>query len=192
MDAPAGKKYEGPSGAGRDSIWLTAEDLIEGRDATAEIDAVMMYPSVKFQGGRERKNMIGLTFKGKERVLGLNATNRKVLNRMFGNLTKSWPGKSVTLYVSETQLAGETVKCVRIRDKGSRVATAAEEFLEGDHEAEPTRGSDITPERGAFDEAVAMTGTSLDQAAAILSRSDGDYVAALAEINRRANLKAST
>lgn len=138
MEEPRGKAYEGPSGVGRDSIWLTAEDLVEGRDVDVKIEAVMLYPEVTFQGGRKRLNLIGLKFAGKERILGLNATNRKSLNKQFGNIAKGWKGQTITLYVTETQMGGETVKCVRIRNRGSRSATAAEQFL---HEDPPARGS---------------------------------------------------
>jgi len=136
MEAPQGKEYGGPSGIGRDSVWLTAEDLVEGRDVEVKIEAVMLYPEVSFMGGRKRLNLIGLKFVGKERILGLNATNRKSLGKQFGNIAKAWKGQSITLYVTETQMAGETVKCVRIRNKGSRSATAAEQFLHED----PVRG----------------------------------------------------
>lgn len=140
-ERPIGKEYAGPSGIGRDSIWLTAEDLIEGKDTTVKIASVVLYPRVKFQGGRERTNVLSLRFVGKERELGLNATNRKALNAMFGNISKAWKGQDVTLYVGETQMAGETVKCVRIRNRGSRAATAAEEFLGGASES----GNDNPP-----------------------------------------------
>lgn len=143
MEAPNGKKYEGPSGIGRDSVWLTAEDLVEGRDVSAKIEAVMLYPEVTFEAGRTKKNVIGLTFVGKERVLGLNATNRKTMNTMFGNVTKGWPGQEVTLYIVDTTMKNEPVKGVRIRNKGSRVATAAEQFLSDDNEPEPTGTPDV-------------------------------------------------
>lgn len=135
MDAPVGKEYAGPSGIGRDSIWLTAEDLVEGRDVEVKIEHVILYPLVEFEKGRTRSNMLGLKFVGKARQLGLNSTNRKSLNKMFGNIVKAWSGQEITLYVSEAQIGGEkgqprkTVKCVRIRDRGARAATAAEEFL---------------------------------------------------------------
>jgi hypothetical protein len=131
MEAPIGKSYEGPSGAGRDSCWLTAEDLVEGKDIKVTIENVILFPRVTFQGGRERLNMIGLKFVGKERILGLNATNRKQLNSQFGSLTKAWKGKEIFIYATDTQMAGETVKCVRIRNKGARAATAAEQLLDG-------------------------------------------------------------
>lgn len=161
MDAPVGKEYAGPSGIGRDSVWLTAEDLVEGTDAKVKIERVILYPEVTFQGGRKRKNMLGLKFVGKERILGLNATNRRVLNKAFGNIAKAWKGQEIVLYVSETQLAGETVKCVRIRDQRSRAATAAEEFLDdaGEPQAtEPaaTNGADHEDDDGAGDRGTAL------------------------------------
>ena len=56
--APVGKEYAGPSGIGRESTWLTAEDLVEGRDVTAEIAAVLLYPDVTFQGGRKKAHVL--------------------------------------------------------------------------------------------------------------------------------------
>lgn len=136
MKEPEGKPYEGPSGIGRDSLWLTNEDLIEGKDIKVKIENVILYGEVEFQAGRKRKNYLGLKFVGKDRVLGVNATARKLLNRMFGNIVRSWKGQEITLYVSETQMAGETVKCIRIRDRGARAATVAEE-LSGGEDKEP-------------------------------------------------------
>lgn len=141
MEAPQGKPYEGPSGVGRDSFWLTAEDLVEGTDAKVKIEKVMLFPEVKFQGGRTRQNYLGLKFAGKARILGLNATNRKALNKMFGNIAKGWVGQTITLFVSEAQMAGETVKCVRIRTAGARMATAAEQFLHDESERGGTKAA---------------------------------------------------
>ena len=152
MEAPKGKPYEGPSGIGRDSHWLTSEDLVEGSDVNVTIEAVILYPEVKFMGGRARQNYLGLKFAGKERVLGLNATNRKALGKMFGNIAKGWKGQSVTLYVTETQMAGETVKCVRIRDRGARAASAAEAFLHDD-------GAKSTGAKGQSPSAIDLTGS---------------------------------
>jgi hypothetical protein len=124
-----GKEYAGPSGIARRSEWLTAEDLVEGRDVKVRIEKVIHYPSVTFEKGRTEKDMLALQFVGKERKLILNATNRKTLNRAFGVLTGPWKGQDITLYVGETQMKGEDVKCVRIRAQRSRIATAAEEAL---------------------------------------------------------------
>jgi len=163
---------------------LTAEDLVEGKDADAVIESVILYPEVKFQGGRTRLNMLGLKFVGKQRVLGLNATNRKVLNRMHGNIVKAWKGQKITLYVADTQMAGETVKCVRIRDRGSRVATAAEQFLAGDDEPHADTGNGGgTP----LDEACRALGVTDKQKAKLVADHGGDTDAALRELNARAD-----
>lgn len=129
MDAPVGKPYDGPSGIGRDSHWLTHEDLLPGRDVSVQIAEVVLYPEVKFEGGRIRTNYLGLRFTGKDRVLGLNATNRKMLCKMFGSVTKAWRGQSIALYVTTTQMAGETKQCVRIREQKSKTVQGAEQQL---------------------------------------------------------------
>ena len=129
-EAPVGVEYDGPSGISRESTWLTHEDLVEGRDVTVTIEKVFRYPVLAFDKGRTKNNAIGLKFTGKDRVLLLNATNRKVLNAMFGSLTKGWKGQTIVLFVTETEAYGDTVKCVRIRKRGARAATAAEQFLQ--------------------------------------------------------------
>ncbi|MEY2849628.1 MAG: hypothetical protein RI885_2295 [Actinomycetota bacterium] len=151
MEEPQGKEYAGPSGVGRDSIWLTAEDLIEGTDVKVRIEQVILYPVVTFMGGRKRVNMLGLKFVGKERILGLNATNRKTLNRAFGNLAKGWKGQEIVLFVADTMMAGETVKCVRIRDQKARAATAAEAFLADDEKPEEMKAAVAGREPGDDD-----------------------------------------
>jgi len=129
---PKGVEYDGPSGIARESTWLTNEDLVEGKDANVQIEAVLKFGNLEFEGGRAKKNALGLKFNGKERLLLLNATNRKVMNAMFGSLTKAWKGQVITLFVTETNAFGEMVKCVRIRKQGARSATLAEQFLHDD------------------------------------------------------------
>ena len=36
--------------------------------------------------------------------------------RPFGNETNAWTGKPVTLYRSETDFAGKTVPCIRVKE----------------------------------------------------------------------------
>ena len=145
--APAvGKEYAGPSGIARRSEWLTAEDLVEGRDVKVRIEKVIHYPTVTFEKGRTEKDMLALQFVGKDRKLILNATNRKTLNRAFGVLTGPWKGQEITLYVGETQMKGEDVKCVRIRAQRSRIATAAEEAL---HRPDDSAAGEGDPFAGA-------------------------------------------
>jgi hypothetical protein len=56
------------------------------------------------------------------------------MNALHSNIVRAWKGQAITLYVSETQMAGETVKCVRIRQQKARALSAAEDL---GHEDEP-------------------------------------------------------
>lgn len=120
FETPAGKVYKGPSGIARDSVWLTSEDLPAGQEVVVEIESVMVRRNVKFQGGRQKPTVLSLKFRGKERELGLNATNRKTLSMLFGSSECSaWFGKRVALYV-ETGVRrpdGTVGPAVRIRAK---------------------------------------------------------------------------
>lgn len=194
QEKPVGTEYAGPSGIGRDSTWLTHEDLVEGKDATVTIKRVILYPKVKFQGGRTRLNLLGLEFDGKQRVLGLNATNRKALTKMYGNLAGGWKGKQVVLYVTETEMAGETVKCVRIRNTGARGATAAEQFLAEDEpqatSSEPVNGdpangdADGDMPAAAFDRLCELFNVKPEERVALIQRHEGDYDAAYQDLQR--------
>ncbi len=134
-----GAIYKGPSGIGRKSKWLTAEDLVEGKDVTTTIECTELWPEITFDQGRKELDNVVVKFAGKKRMLVMNRTNTKTLNSMFGNQCGDWWGKQVTLYVSETNSrGGEVVKCVRIRKKGARVATAAEDFLHDKDEPQPS------------------------------------------------------
>lgn len=134
-DIPVGQAYDGPSGVGRDSIWLTHEDLIPGKDQVVTIHRVVKFDEVTFEGGIKRKNYLGLEFKDAHgrvlgRTLGLNATNRRTLVTAFGNMTGKWVGSSITLYVTTTKAkAGEIVPCVRIREQKNKAIAAAEANL---------------------------------------------------------------
>lgn len=129
---PVGRKYEGHSGIARDSVWLTHEDLeVRGKtEATLEIAEVQIFDKVAFEGGRTKLNFLGLRFKGAQRILGLNATNRKALNELFGKDTRKWPGQSITLFVTQTRgEGGKQVDCLRIKKGTARAVSSANDFL---------------------------------------------------------------
>jgi hypothetical protein len=52
-----------------------------------------------------------------DRPFVLNRTNIKLIIAMHGNDTDAWKGKKITLYPSETDFAGKTVPCIRVREK---------------------------------------------------------------------------
>jgi len=45
----------------------------------------------------------------------LNPTNRKTISTLYGTKPSAWAGKFITLYPTTTEMAGQTVDCIRVR-----------------------------------------------------------------------------
>lgn len=112
-----GEAYRGPAGLLKESDWLSAETIPADRDTILQIEAVIRRKTVKFKS--ETKHGYGsLKFVGKDRQLGLNATNIRTLSALYGSSTGEWFGKWVALYVDPAVSAfGQIVSAVRIRAK---------------------------------------------------------------------------
>lgn len=67
--------------------------------------------------GEEKQTKGVLKFAEYSRSMVLNRTNLKRIIAQHGNETDSWVGKKITLYPSETDFAGKTVDCIRVREK---------------------------------------------------------------------------
>ena len=95
--------------------FLFAYDLedAKGRDVVVEIEKVS---AGEITGEKGRKNKLPVVkFVGREKKLGLNKTNGKSIARLYGNDTDKWPGKSIALYVTNTEFNGESRECIRVR-----------------------------------------------------------------------------
>ncbi len=55
-------------------------------------------------------------FRGKDKRLALNATNRAILQDMFGRDVKNCIGQRITLYPTTTDYMGKVVPCIRIKE----------------------------------------------------------------------------
>jgi len=113
--------FTGNSGEMRkDSPWLASEDIMDSGDVTVEIEAVFRHDDAAFDDGR-KETVWAIKFKGPEKQLVLNATNRKTLVAKFGTTkTPEWVGQSITLYVERGirkpgGKRGETCCGIRIR-----------------------------------------------------------------------------
>lgn len=119
FELPAAREWGGPSGVARDSTWMTQEDLPHDKDTILTIERVNRRDDVKFQGtGKAKPVVLSLVFRGVKRELGLNATNRKIMSRLYGSKCAAWVGKRVALFVQQgvSSPQGE-VPAVRIRAK---------------------------------------------------------------------------
>lgn len=120
-DVAPGEVYKGPCGIGRDSPWLTNEDIPHDRDVVATIEKVVVRRNLAMQGGREKRVALSIAFTGKDRELLLNATNRKVLAALFGANTGEWFGKKVVLYVEQDVRRPDGTRGPAVRIRAKRV-----------------------------------------------------------------------
>lgn len=92
------------------SKFLKASDL-HGAEPIVTIDKVAFEPV-----GRSREMKPVVYFVGKEKGLILNVTNgRKITDLCGSEETDDWAGKKIKLYSTETEFAGETVDCIRVK-----------------------------------------------------------------------------
>lgn len=66
------------------------------------------------EGTPKQKTQITLSFQGKDKKLGLNATNARTIGEQLGDDTDSWPNKEIKLYPTKTDFGGEMVDCIRV------------------------------------------------------------------------------
>lgn len=101
---PPGQEWKGSHTVAKDSRWLCAEDLLarDTREVAVEIEKVLRRDNVTMQEGRKMKVALSLKFKGKQKELLLNATNRKTLAALFDTSDcGQWYGKRIMLYVKD-------------------------------------------------------------------------------------------
>lgn len=92
---------------------------LDGKERTFRITAVQRITE-EFRNETTRKALLWLEdSRGRAVPLPfvLNATNRNTIIQLYGKRAKKdWPGKTITLFPSTTDVAGETRDCIRIRN----------------------------------------------------------------------------
>lgn len=99
------------------SKFVAASDLLN-QDCTVTIAGIK-----KEAVGQDEEERPVLYFAGYVKGMVLNRTNAKRISAFYGQEVEAWIGKPITLYPSETEFAGETVPCIRVRQQPP--ATAA-------------------------------------------------------------------
>lgn len=99
-----------------DKEHLGAWDL-GGRDVIVVIEAVR---AGKVGHGEKQSKKPILKFRGKEKTLACNVTNARTIAQLYGNDTREWVGKAITIFPTTTSFGRETVDCVRIRPQAPR------------------------------------------------------------------------
>lgn len=113
-----GESYSGPPGGlKKDSPWLASED-VGTLEMRVQIEDVLRHRNVKFEAGRVEAKVGTLKFTGIEKQMILNATNRKMLGRLFGLDAGNWRTQWVVLYVDGNvkQVGGGIGNGLRIKE----------------------------------------------------------------------------
>ena len=92
-----------------DDPHLTAGNL-EGSDQTFTISEVSQE-----EVGAERQKCPVVRLEETKKTLVLNKTNKNRIVSLYGTQVEDWKGKKIVLYPSETDFAGRTVDCIRVR-----------------------------------------------------------------------------
>ena len=95
--------------------FLKAADL-QGKTVPCQIASVS---KEEFQSG-DLKWVV--RFVGKEKRLVLNKTNAELIGIMHGDEMDNWTGKTIKLYPTKTNMAGQTVDCIRVKDEAPEVS----------------------------------------------------------------------
>lgn len=93
-----------------DREYLGAWDL--PRDVTLVIREVRQ--GTLQQGTKKDKKPI-IYFNRTDKGLAGNKTNCKIIAKLYGNDTRDWIGKPITLYATKTSFGSEQVDCIRVR-----------------------------------------------------------------------------
>ena len=98
---------------------MKANDLVPPPHLEAgdlEKDVFVTITGVDFEEVGEEKGRKGvLHLKEFSRSMVLNRTNLKRIVMQHGDQTDDWIGKGIVIYGSETEFAGRTVPCIRVR-----------------------------------------------------------------------------
>jgi hypothetical protein len=104
--------------------WLKASDL-QGKRVQVTIADIDEFTN------QEGKTQPTLSFKGKEKKLGLNKVNATTIAALVGSYEMDdWIGHTIELYPTKTEFAGKRVDCIRVDEqfheapKGAKAAAA--------------------------------------------------------------------
>jgi hypothetical protein len=97
------------------SNYVKASDL-KGNQCVVTIDRVEFEPV-----GRDKEMKAVVYFAGRTKGMVLNKTNAKKIIEISGSpQTEEWVGVQVAIYPTETEYAGDTVECIRVKAAPAR------------------------------------------------------------------------
>jgi hypothetical protein len=131
-----------------DRDYIGSWDLA-GRDVTVEIEGVKQG---ELSNGKQKNKKPILSMVGKEKKLALNKTMCLSIAGMYGNDTRKWVGKFITLYPTTTTFGRQTVDCIRVRESvPRRGGSGRSEQRRTDQDQASDEQSDLPPPSSGVD-----------------------------------------
>lgn len=93
--------------------WNLIDDDGTRRELTVTIEKVEAQEIVGEGGKRNKKPVVH--FVGKKLPMVIGKTVAKTIAGLYGNDTKNWIGKRITIYGTTTEVGGETKDCIRVK-----------------------------------------------------------------------------
>lgn len=93
--------------------WNLVDPEGNKRDVVVTIEKVEAAEIVG-EGGKKNKKPL-IYFRGKSLPMVIGKTVGKTIAAMYGNETRHWEGKRITLYSTTTSVGGEEKDCIRCR-----------------------------------------------------------------------------
>lgn len=124
-----------------DRDYIGAWDL-KGRDVTVTIASVKAGELVGEKGRKAKKPII--RFERTDKAFAANKTNCKTIAAMYGNDTRKWVGRRITMYATETEFGGNTVECIRVRPQVPADANSSVGGKQSKNGAEPAAAPEST------------------------------------------------
>jgi hypothetical protein len=95
------------------SKYLKATDIGENKEVTVTIARVEIVPMKGDDGQSETKPV--MFFRGKQKGMTLNMTNKNTIKKLYGPLTENWIGKSIRIGTSWVDSFGDQTLALRVR-----------------------------------------------------------------------------
>lgn len=95
-----------------DRSYLIAADL-GGKERILTVSRVAA-GELQNKAGKTKKPIVYFTERP-DLPLALNKTNTKTIVKLLGPRVRDWVGQALVLYATTTDMAGETVACIRVK-----------------------------------------------------------------------------
>jgi len=99
------------------SNFLGAHDL-DGKEFTLTIKKVQNEDLMNMENHTKESKVV-VEFQEAKKPWVANITNLKRIAKLHGNYIEGWTGKKVTLVPEKTRAFGETVDCIRVKQRGA-------------------------------------------------------------------------